>query len=256
VWSFARQRSGATVYRTEVRLPNLPAHLNGLTICQLSDLHCGPLCPEEQIKRGVALAMSLEADLIALTGDYVWRGAEHADACGRALRALEAMHGVYAVLGNHDYWCGDVGRVKRALSDAGIHVLLNDKARMEAGGEAWWLCGVDDVWAGEPDLEATLAGVPEKDFKIMLCHEPDFADSAIGRNISLQLSGHSHGGQVRLPLVGAPYLVRYARRYPMGLQKVKGSDLQVYTNVGLGVVLPPVRFNCRPEVTHLTLTRT
>ena len=134
--------------------------------------------------------------------------------------------------------------------------MVNASVRMETGDEAWWLCGVDDVWSGDPDLAAALTGVPETSFKILLCHEPDFADSAARKSISLQLSGHSHGGQVRLPLVGAPILPYLGRKYPIGLQAVEGSNLRVYTNVGLGVIFPPVRFNCWPEVTHLTLTRT
>jgi hypothetical protein len=221
----------------------------------LSDLHCGPLVSEEQIGRGVAVAVSLRADLIAVTGDYVWRGAQHADRCARALQSLRAPRGVYGVLGNHDYWSRDVSRVSRAISQAGVQMLVNASAQMDAGDRAWWVCGVDDVWSGSPDLAAALAGVPEAAFKILLCHEPDFADTAARNGVSLQLSGHSHGGQVRLPLLGAPLLPYLGRKYPIGLRQVRGSSLQVYTNVGLGLVPPPVRFNCWPEVTHLTLRR-
>ena len=111
-----------------------------------------------------------------------------------------------------------------------------------------------DVWGRKPDLEAALAGVPKGAFRLLLCHEPDYADIAAARRIPLQLSGHSHGGQVRLPLLGAPILPYLGRKYPIGLQRA-GTSTLVYTNVGVGTIAPPVRFNCRPEVTQLTLRR-
>jgi len=197
--------------------------------------------------------MSLKPDLIVLTGDFVSRESSNAEACGRALSSLRAPYGVYGVLGNHDYWTRDVERVARAVRQAGVRILVNDSAQINVGGEAWWLCGLDDAWSGKPDLDSTLARVPDNGFRILLCHEPDFADRAAGRSIPLQLSGHSHGGQVRLPGIGALLLPYLGRKYPIGLQQVGNSHLHVYTNVGLGLVAPPVRLNCPPEVTHLTL---
>jgi predicted MPP superfamily phosphohydrolase len=116
-----------------------------------------------------------------------------------------------------------------------------------------WLLGLDDIWVGAGDLEQGMAGVPEESCKLLLVHEPDFADKAARHGIDLQLSGHSHGGQVRLPLIGALHLPQWGTNYPIGLRRV--SDMWVYTNRGLGVVSPPVRFYCRPEITQLTLVR-
>lgn len=254
IWTVGLEPRQLEVRRVTARIPDLPAALDGFTIGQLSDLHAGVLVSEERIRQAADVALSLTPDLIALTGDYVWLGAGNAETCARALSVLEAPYGVYGVLGNHDYWTGDVARVTRSLTDIGVTMLVNDSARLEAGGTAWWLCGVDDVWSGEPDLEATLASVPEQAFRLLLCHEPDYADTAAEHGIPLQLSGHSHGGQVRLPLLGAPILPYLGKKYPIGLQRA-GTSTLVYTNVGVGTTAPPVRLNCRPEVTHLTLRR-
>jgi len=254
VWSLETETRGLVVRRVAVRLPDLPAALDGFTIGQLSDLHAGVLVCEERIRGAAEMAVSLRPDLIALTGDYVWGGAGNAETCARALSILEAPHGVYGVLGNHDYWTGDVARVTGALTGVGVKMLINDSARLDVAGTAWWLCGVDDVWSGKPDLERFSTAVPEQAFRLLLCHEPDYADTAAEHGIPLQLSGHSHGGQVRLPLLGAPVLPYLGRKYPIGLQRAEASTL-VYTNVGVGVTAPPVRLNCRPEVTHLTLRR-
>lgn len=252
-WSLFYERHRLTVYRVIVPLANLPPALNGFTICQLSDLHRGPVVSEEHIRRAVEMAMSLNADLIAVTGDFVSEKVRYAASCAAALAGLRARYGVYGVLGNHDYWTRDVGAVADTVTRGGIQLLTNRAVRLNVKGFNWWLCGVDDVWAGEPNLDNTLQYVSERDFKILLCHEPDFADDAAKRNIPLQISGHSHGGQVRLPLIGGPILPYLGRKYPIGLQQVENSSTLVYTNVGVGSIIPPVRLNCRPEVTLMTL---
>lgn len=254
LWMLGVEPRQLAVRRVTARIPGLPAALDGFTIGQLSDLHAGLLVPEDLIRRAAEVAMSLCPELIVLTGDYVWRGAANAETCARALSVLKARHGVYGVLGNHDYWSGDVARVTRSLTDIGVRMLVNSSARLQVGETEWWLCGVDDVWSGEPDLKSASAGVPDQAFRLLLCHEPDYADTAAQHRVPLQLSGHSHGGQVRLPFFGAPILPYLGRKYPIGLQRVGASTL-VYTNVGVGTIAPPVRLNCPPEVTHLTLRR-
>lgn len=248
------------VRRVSVPLPALPAALDGLTIGQLSDLHRGPYVSEEHLRRGVEIAASLDPDVMVLTGDFVSVSAEYAASCAGALAGLRPRDGLFAVLGNHDYWTGQVDVVRRALESRGVEVLGNRSARLRRGGADWWLCGVDDAWAGAPDLGAALAGVPREVFKVLLCHEPDFADTAAQAGIPLQLSGHSHGGQVIVPGIGPIVLPPHGRKYPIGLQRVPRSRTFVYTNVGLGLIglgLGPVRlavrFNCLPEVTLLTL---
>ena len=248
------ERKWLTVYRVTVPLSSLPPALNGFTICQLSDLHRSPVVSEDHIRRAADMAMSLKADLIAVTGDFVHGRADLAPSCAAALSGLKAPYGVYGVLGNHDYWSRDVEAVADALTRGGVQLLTNRAVRLNVKGVDWWLCGVDDVWSGEPNLDAALQYVPDGAFRILLCHEPDFADEAAKLSIPLQISGHSHGGQVRLPLVGGFVFPRYGRKYTMGLQRIPNSSTLVYTNVGVGTSLAlPVRMNCRPEVTLMTL---
>jgi predicted MPP superfamily phosphohydrolase len=248
------ERHWPKVYRVSVRLPDLPPALEGFTICQLSDFHRGPLVTEEDLRRAAALAMSLKAELIVLTGDYVSEWAGYAPSCAAALVPLSAPYGVWGILGNHDYWT-DSKAVARAIQGNGVRMLVNQSARLQVKGAAWWLCGVDDAWGGDASLDKTLADVPGRDFKIVLWHEPDFAGETAKHGISLQLSGHSHGGQVTWP--GGPPLIvpKYSHKYPRGLQRVEGSSTLVYTNVGLGVTSIPVRLNVPPEVSLLTLRK-
>lgn len=238
------------VERVDVPLPGLPTDLDGFTIVQLSDLHRGPVMTQENITQAVELALRQEADLIVLTGDYVSSSADYAPSCAEALSLLVASGDVLACLGNHDHWT-DADTVAGALAGAGLTVLRNT-AREVADG--LWVAAVDDVWERYADLEKALEEVPAGAAVVLLAHEPDYADevAADGR-VSLQLSGHSHGGQVRLPFIGPPLLPYLGRKYPAGLYRVGGMWL--YVNRGVGLISPPVRFNCRPEVTQLTLVR-
>jgi predicted MPP superfamily phosphohydrolase len=247
------------VEEVEVPIVDLPPQLDGLCIVQLSDLHLSRIVPLEHIQRAVATAQELAGDLIVLTGDYVTRRGDDALACARALSELHAPLGVYAVLGNRDHKAG-VDRVADAFSAAGLNLLRNQGVPIarDGGGQAdFWLAGLDDVRARADDLEATLDGAPGDLPVILLVHEPDYAcriaDRAADLGVVLQVSGHSHGGQVRLPFVGALVLPRLGQEYPLGLQKA--GQMWVYTNRGVGMTSPPIRFNCPPEVTALTLRR-
>jgi predicted MPP superfamily phosphohydrolase len=163
---------------------------------------------------------------------------------------LSAPEQVWAVLGNHDHWT-DAAVVAEAVSRAGIRLLRNANGVIRRGAGRLWIAGVDDVLAEQHDLPRALAGIPNGDGVILLAHEPDFADeAALDQRPGLQLSGHSHGGQIRLPFYGATVLPRLARKYPQGLRRVGGMWL--YTNRGIGTIDIPIRFNCRPEVTLFT----
>ena len=236
--------------RVSVPIPNLPAHLDGFTIAQLSDLHRGPEMTQEHIEQAAELAQRQNADLIALTGDYVSASAGYAASCAEALSPLATSGNALACLGNHDYWT-DAETVAGALSDAGVTVLRN--AAQEAA-DGLWVAAVDDVWEQHADLDRALEGIPSGATVVLLAHEPDYADEvATDGRVSLQLSGHSHGGQVRLPLLGPPILPYLAEKYHTGRYRV--GQMWLYVNRGVGMIPPAVRLNCRPEVTLLTLAK-
>ncbi len=236
--------------RLDVRLPGLPPHLDGFTIIQLSDLHRGPEVSAGDISRAVRLVQRQEGvDLIVLTGDYVSRSAGYAPSCTEALAPL-VVGNVLACLGNHDHWT-DADAVTAALAGVGIVVLRNG-AREVADG--LWIAGVDDVWERHADLERALERVPAGATIVLLVHEPDYADTvAADGRVHLQLSGHSHGGQVRVPFRGPLVLPYLAQKYHTGLYTV--GNMRLYVNRGVGLIAPAIRLNCRPEVTLITLRR-
>jgi uncharacterized protein len=253
VYSALIEPQWLSVERIEVPLARLPRELDGFTIAQLSDLHLGPYVGADEIRSAVQATNQLQPDAIVLTGDYVTREADRMDECARELGALSAASGVYAVLGNHDHWSGS-DHITRALTDQSIPVLVNEALPIERNGVRLWIAGVDDVWQRRADLDSALRQVPTTEPTVLLAHEPDYAELVRRYPVDLQLSGHSHGGQVRLPYYGALILPYLAKNYPIGLARV--DALTVYTNRGIGVVSPPVRFNCRPEITLLTLRST
>jgi len=247
----------------EVGLPRLPAAFDGFTIAQLSDFHYDEhsLAP---IKAAIEIVNSLHPDLIVLTGDFVTvpmfphrfysrkRAASAADPCASLLAPLQSRLGMLSVLGNHDI-DSDPRRIADALQAHGIPVLRNRSVPLEQGGSRIWFCGVDSLFETDPDLDLALQRVPANELTILLVHEPDFADEAAHYPIDLQLSGHSHGGQIWLPGIGAPWLPPHARKYPRGLHRI--GPLTLYTNLGLGTIRLPIRLNCPPEVTLFTLRR-
>jgi uncharacterized protein len=244
--------------RVDIELKRLPEEFHGFRIAQISDVHFGPYMGKPGLERALRLAQSFRPNLVVLTGDFVshplggpngLRGAGNADPCAEVLSTVRGVP-VLAILGNHDHWNG-ARIVEGALNDRGIRVLRNRALPLERGNGRIWIAGVDDVLVGAADLDKALSEVSPSETTILLAHEPDFADSVARFPVDLQLSGHSHGGQVRLPGVGALVLPAMAEKYPVGLNRV--GALQVYTNRGLGVINPPVRFNCPPEVTFVTL---
>jgi predicted MPP superfamily phosphohydrolase len=242
------------VDRLEIRSARVPSELDGFTIGQLTDIHSGPNVDEAYIARAARILMGLSPDLIALTGDFVQRGWP-ASAAARALRALRAPHGVYGVLGNHD-----IGRSEAEAEQAfgqwlapeSFAMLRNSRRALQIGDTPLHIVGVDDVWMKRHDLPRALAGMPRGEPAVLLAHEPDFADQASAAHpFILQLSGHSHGGQIRLPRVGALVLPELAKKYPIGLAQAGG--MPVYTSRGVGMISPHMRINCPPEITLLTL---
>lgn len=240
--------------RILIKVSRLPLALEGFRIAVLSDFHLYPFTQMEHIIAAVKLANSLQPDLTVLLGDYVDETVESIHELAPQLALLNARHGVLGVLGNHDHWKG-AKIVHRALHLAGITTLANSGRTIAVGSSELFIAGTESAWAGHPDLGLALANRRAETPVVLLAHEPDFADTAArdGR-IAAQLSGHSHGGQVRLPIIGALELPSWGRRYDHGLYQV--GSISLYTNRGIGVVDIPVRFNCPPEVTEVVLVGT
>jgi predicted MPP superfamily phosphohydrolase len=242
------------VEKVQIPLKKLKPALKGFKIVQLSDIHLHPFTQIDFVQKTVTTVNALQPDLTVVTGDYVLQSADSIFELAPVLASLDAKYGVFTILGNHDLWT-DAKVVRAGLREGGLPVLRNEGLTLDIGGEAIYLAGVDDGWSGQPDLNAALVNRLSEIPTILLAHEPDLADTfSLDGRVSLQLSGHSHGGQVRFPSLGAPILPYLGRKYDQGLYEVNGMWL--YTNRGIGVIGPPVRFNCRPEVTEMTLVGT
>jgi uncharacterized protein len=244
------------VTQLEIPIRNLASHLDGRRIAQLSDIHLSDFVSPEQLAGAVSVINEIQPDWAVLTGDYVSRGAGDGIGLIEPLRELQVP--TYVIWGNHDLWAG-LTTVQHYMEETPVTILRNSGVRIDAN---LWLAGLDDVWSGRPDLRASLSGAAGDDTAIALVHEPDFFDRIleVDAPVALQLSGHTHGGQVRLPRLTpdetglyswAPVLPRHGQRYPIGLREI--NNRYVYTNRGLG--LWPVRFriNCRPELSVFTL---
>ncbi len=235
---------------------DLPPELDGYRLALLSDIHQRPGESAAQARRAVRLANRLAPDVVLLGGDYVYGSAAAMRTLTPALAGLRAPDGAWAVLGNHDHWT-DVVAVADGLRAAGVGVLANQAAPL-AGGRLW-VVGIDDAWADSADPASALASAPPGAPLVALWHEPDLvadvqqAAAQAGRWVVLQLAGHSHGGQVRLPFKGALLLPRLGARYDRGLYDLGG--LWLYTTPGVGTTDPEVRLGCRPEVTLIVLRR-
>lgn len=253
----------------EIPLPRLPAAWDGVRIAHLSDLHLSRLVTSRHLARCIDAAMAQAPDLIVITGDFVTASKRWIPPLLPLLSRLDAPLGVWGILGNHDHHvCPDA--VASAVEQAGVRMLRNRNARLTRSGEPLWLVGIDsmegsqyrlsreelaviDRQMGQNMCEA-LDGADPDACRILLAHSPDILPMARSAGIDLVLSGHTHGGQVRLPFVGATVVPsRYGARYAAGFFHEEPTRL--YVTRGLGVVRIPVRFLCRPELAILTLRR-
>lgn len=244
------------IVQITVSLPGLAEHLSGMRIVQISDVHLSRFTTVEELMDAVTSVNQLQPDIAVLTGDFVGHEARYAAGLIEPLRMLEPPS--YAVFGNHDLWT-DRDAVGTTLAETPVTLLVNQSKEAAPG---FMIAGLDDAWSGHPRPQLALSGSPWDYTNLLLCHEPDYIDTIrrLGAPVALQLSGHSHGGQVRLPatrpdgsglVTRAPLLPHMATRYPIGHYRV--GECQLYTNRGLGVWPLPIRFNCRPEITVLTL---
>jgi len=255
------------VKRRALALPRLPSALDGLRVAHMSDFHVSRIVGRDYLAACVAAAMAEQPDLVLLTGDYVTRQRRYVVNVTEVLAPLAAPLGVYAVLGNHDTVVG-ADAVAAAVEAAGARLLRNRHERVAVNGTAFYLAGIDcphheqyrladrrrSDWAKlyRRYLDSALRGIPADSFRILLAHTPDVIRDAARLGVDLMLSGHTHGGQVRFPFLGATVVPsRYGHRYAAGEFRVDGATL--YVSRGLGTVRFSLRFLCRPELAILTL---
>jgi predicted MPP superfamily phosphohydrolase len=245
-----------------VRLPGLSKALDGFSIVQLSDIHVGSFVGDAELEAGFEFVRRAKPDLVVLTGDLIDHDARVAETLGRFVRRLVplAREGVSAITGNHDYYAGVIPTV-RALERAGAHVLRNE-GRVIGGARGFALLGVDDVMAKRfepgagPDFDAAVRSLPAIDGRnaardlprVLLCHNPSYFERAAGK-VELQLSGHTHGGQVNLVVRPGELFMRNG--WIAGLYERSGSRL--YVNRGFGTAGPPARVGAPPEITRVVL---
>lgn len=246
---------GARALRREkvtVPVAGLPGGWRGARIVQLSDLHAGRHVTRERLQSIARRAARLEPDLLVVTGDIVHNSPAFARQAAEAIASIPTRHGAFACLGNHDFWAG-ADAVERELERAGVAVLRNRGVLLSRAGDGLWLCGVDDPWSGRFDLRSALRGRPEGAATVLLSHQPNTWARAQELGVPLQLSGHTHGGQLAmLWLHRSLSLARFITPFVAGLYRAGQSYL--YVNRGAGSVMPMVRLGARPEVTELTLS--
>jgi uncharacterized protein len=238
------------VHDERIWLDALPSAFHGLRIVQISDIHHGLFLPKEWLSEAVRQANRLNPDIIALTGDFVTYSRRNIGPAAEMLGRLRARYGVFAVLGNHDFRV-DAAAITQALRLQRIDVLRNRHVTLWFGGESVYLAGVDDYGYGA-DLRRAMRGVPREAATVLLAHNPRVIHLASRHNVSLVLSGHTHGGQVNLPLLGTVYGRSPERlRYKIGWDRMGAT--QIYVSRGIGTIVLPWRLRCPAEITHLKL---
>lgn len=241
------------IRRREIEIDSLPQAFDGYRIVQISDLHCGPFASGRRVARWVAAANRLEPDLVAVTGDLIANGTAFIDTVARTLGGLRARDGAFAAMGNHDYF-GDGEAMVRALEGAGLTVLRNRGVELRREGGAIYVAGVDDTWTRRHDVARALAERPSGMPAVLLAHDPVLFPEAAQHGVDLVLSGHTHGGQVAVPMLARKLnLARLITRFTNGVYQQGRSTL--YVNRGLGTTGPPVRLAVAPEIAVLTLRR-
>jgi predicted MPP superfamily phosphohydrolase len=261
-WGFFAEARWFEVTRRTFPVKGLPPELDGLRVVQLSDIHHSQWMSIKWVRQIVDVTNSLDADVVALTGDYVYRGLEYVRPTAIELARLRPRIGVVGVMGNHDWWQnGEL--TKWAFAKEGVPLIDNarrfvtpDRRMVERAGEGICFAGVGDLWEDKCVYRDALGGVPGGMPRILLAHNPDVAEEPeflqSGYRVDLMLSGHTHGGQIRLPGIGAPVTnSRLGQKYAKGL--VRGPVCPVYVSRGLGMTVMPIRVGVRPEIAVIEL---
>ena len=259
-YGFLMEPNQFKVETVRLKLPRLARSFSGLRLAQISDIHMGGWMNGKRLQRVADLVIDQKPDLLLITGDFLI-GDDALTISQQSIQdlilelsRLSSSFPTFAVLGNHDYWT-DVETVRHILTSSGTTDLTNAVSTLKRGEDSLHICGVDDIWEGDARLDDVISQLADGGPAILMAHEPDFADtSAATGRFDLQLSGHTHGGQVVLPFIGPPILPHLGRKYPSGLYQV-GEMIQ-YTNRGVGMARLPIRINCPPEITLFVLEST
>jgi predicted MPP superfamily phosphohydrolase len=256
LYGFVIEPSRLVLRQTTITLAAWPESFKNLRVSVISDLHAGsPYITIDKIRRVVEITNAAQPDLILLPGDFVIQDVlggkfMEPEAIVAELKNLKARDGVFATLGNHDWWY-NAPRLKQAIANAGIPVLENQAVKIERGGNTIWLAGLADEWEGQPDIAGTLKQVTDNSPVIAFTHNPDLFP-AIPSRIALTIAGHTHGGQVALPLIGRPIVPsKFGQRYAVGHIVEDGKHLFVSTGIGTSII--PVRFGVPPEISLLVI---
>jgi len=251
LWAVVFRRRMTRVRSLDVPVKGLPPAFHGYRIAHLSDLHVGSSCPKTRAMRWVRRTNALDVDLVALTGDYVTSGVHFHQDVAAVMIALRARDGVFAVMGNHDYY--DEGEpLLSLLKEGGIGVLRNDVHRLSRDGDTLAIVGVDDVYTQRADVSAAVESLGGEEVALGLAHDPDLFDQLAEHGIRLVLSGHTHWGQVGVPFVTRTLnLAAVRNQYHAGVVKKSGATLII--SPGLGTTGPPLRLGAAPEIFVLRL---
>jgi len=251
-------RDQYTIEDISIPIKGLPLQFEGFSIGMISDVHSSIFMTKEQMQIYARAVNALKTDLIVVTGDFVNSMLDEVHPFAEAFSELSAPHGVFGVLGNHDYFTKQVDLVAKEVDQCGIHVLRNESVIIDRNGAKLALMGSDDIGIyrrAEVVFDSLIKGLSPGIPTILLCHRPYFFPQAAERNIDLTLSGHTHGGQIVFAKLGNEVIApaRFASPYMAGTYTIGHSNM--YVNRGLGTVGIPMRLNCPPELTKIKLIR-
>ncbi len=236
----------------EVRELTLPFGRR-LRVVQLTDIHAGPYMTRREMARYADWVMELQPDLFVLTGDYVSNSFEFLPGCLEEMTRVQATYGTFATLGNHEHWVANLRKLQAAFRQYGVPLLHNANRVIRTGAGSFAVAGIDDMRFGNHDLDAALQGLDAAMPTLLLSHRPEIFPDAAERRVALTLSGHYHGGQIKLTLpTGDLSLAHLRSPYPEGLFQI--DDSRLYVSRGIGTTFTPVRINARPEITVINLT--
>jgi uncharacterized protein len=248
----AIEASWITVERVTFSDPLIPTAWRGTKIVQLTDLHHGPVTGLPYIEKVVQQANALEPDIIFLTGDYPHRNPKYVAPCFEALSQLRAKQAIFSVPGNHDYY-QHINNYRQAIARHQFTDLTNRHVQLTRDQQSLYIAGLDDYMWGRPNQTRAYDGIPREVCVLLLAHNPDIIQTINDQRIRLTCCGHTHGGQINLPLYGPPIKpFGYKSDYIAGMYDTP-TAAKVYVSRGLGTILPPLRFNSPPEVTLITL---